>query len=111
MPTPKSAARIALDQYLADGQWHDRADAIEHIAPHVPPGQAVRRADWSRRIQRERAGQTGPAAPNLSHPQDDQAVGAHDIAMRLIAERIRRGAIEKTTATDGTVLIRRTPSP
>lgn len=44
MPTPKSAARIALDELLADGQWHDRADAIEHMAPYVPPGQAIRRA-------------------------------------------------------------------
>lgn len=111
MPTPKSAARIALDELLADGQWHDRADAIEHMAPYVPPGQAIRRAIGLRERQdAERRRQGVTPNPSQSRARDSQAVGAHDIARATVNGAADNGAIESISAPDGRVLIRRTPS-
>lgn len=112
MPTPKSPARLALDQVLADGEWHDRSTVIGLIAPHVPPGQAVRTARRLREHQAATRRRQGVARnPSQSRARDAQTVGAHDIARSTINRAADFGAIERTTAPDGTVLIRRTPSP
>lgn len=92
---------IALDQALADGHWHPRRRTTDDIARHVPPGQAARRAARNR--------DRWPAADRPTSRRDDIEVGAHDIAARLIAERIRTGRIEHTVI-NGAPFIRRTPS-
>jgi hypothetical protein len=102
------ASRNAAREF-ADGQWHDRAEIIGLIAPHVPPGQAVRNARRLRQRQADiRRARGAPVIPANARPGDDQAVGAHDIARSTINNAI---GVERQRTPDGRTLIRRTPSP
>lgn len=92
----------ALDALLADGAWHDREEAVALMVPHVPPGQAYRRAEQSRK----RMTSGGPRT--IGDEQSAITTGRRSIAVKLITSRAKRGRIEQTVV-DGTVQIRRRP--
>lgn len=109
MAPPKGPARLALDELLADGLWHDREEAIRHVTAHIPPGHAIRTADKARRTQRTRAGYTGTPNPNISRRHDDQAAGARHVARATVGSAIAGGTVQRQHTPDGRVLIRKAP--
>lgn len=113
MASTKTPARKRLDELLADGRWHDRAELIERTVGFVPPGVAARRARNARARQRDRYAraldQQGIApqpAQGGTGPADDIRVGARYIVRGTIASAIRNGTYARRTHR-GTVQIRR----
>jgi len=84
----KSPARLAVDQVIADGDWHDREELIAAAMAVIPPAVAYRRAEVNR---------TRKTTGLRSRGGRDDAVraGSRDLARRLIDEAVRRGSIER----------------
>lgn len=97
MAPPKTPLRIRLEELLADGNWHDRAEVLDELAPLVPPGKAIRAAETDRAGNRRRNGNPGPANPALSRARDPQTVGARACATDIIKSAYQCGRIERRT--------------
>lgn len=94
MRTHVSPLRRRLDEILADGEWHDINAVLAALAVYVPPGQAWRRAEGSRRsMQRSRTGISTDRV--LGEQADGARTGARRVAYDRLRTAIKHGTVER----------------
>jgi diadenosine tetraphosphatase ApaH/serine/threonine PP2A family protein phosphatase len=88
MTPPRSPARQAIDQVLADGNWHTRDELLEAAAAKVPPGQAWRTGETDRR-------RTNPGQRTRGDDHTAIVSGARMAADDVLRGMARIGTIER----------------
>lgn len=76
--------RLALDGFCADGEWHDKEEALQLMMLMVPPGQAARKAEYNRV---HCLSSPGPRR----RPADVVAVGARSVAREGMSAAVGTG--------------------
>lgn len=85
--TARSPHGRAVDEVLADGEWHTLDELVARCGPMVPPGVALRRAEGGRKAALRYKGLV-PGERQYGTRDDAMVVGRRSVIVNVLRLRV-----------------------